>query len=328
MRGDADEMAKEGAPGTAAGGVCAATCAEGAEVIALDDEAEIGAGKAVRAGLHGLEAGVAVGEEGELDGVAEGSVFAGIEAEVVLEGDEGVVAAGGAGVAAEIVLAGGEEDGVGGDHAAGGEAELPVAEGGGEGGGGSGEGGIREIFGVGKGLGTIAAEDGGTEGGGELEEGLVQGEAGEGDGGERKGGLNDGAAGGEADGVDGDGTEAGGIEAEGAEVDDGLGGEEVAADLVARKAVLLDERDGAAAAGEQDAEGGAGEAAANDERLQGHGSVRRRRGHRRCSTQRREGRAGTRVAEEMPASASRACQSAGRKARRRETGPSCRQRGS
>ncbi len=65
--------------------------------------------------------------------------------------------------------------------------------------------------------------------------------------------------------VDADGAEGGDVEAEGVEVFEGFAAEELAADLMARFGLALDEGDATALAGESDGCGAAGDAAAEDE---------------------------------------------------------------
>ncbi len=106
-------------------------CAELSVAGPVDDEAEIGAGLVgMGVGLDGLEAGIAAGEEVELDVAVEGGGLGGGEGEVLLEGEEVVLAAGGTGEGAEVVFAGGEEGLGGGEGLAGGEVGLPSGCGG------------------------------------------------------------------------------------------------------------------------------------------------------------------------------------------------------
>jgi len=246
----------------------------------------------------------------------------GREAEVHFEADEIGVGAGVAWEPAEVVLAGGEEDLRRGERVAGG-GDAP------------------EIAGAMQGLGGVAAEDECAGGGGALEESFVEGAAGEGLRGEGEGRGGDAERAGETDVVDGDGAECGEVEAEVIEAGDGFGGEEVAADFVVRGEGAFEEGDAAAGAGELDGSGGACGATADDDGVEvggqpasprlkietwGTRSCQGRechRGSRTRATQRRFMGCCSMVAEGMLVVASMRCQSAGTKARRSETGPSC-----
>ncbi len=230
---------KEGGPGVA----------DGAQEALLHKQAEVGAGtEGIR--LDGLQAGVAVGKEDELNGLTEGGLLGGRQAEVELEGDQRAVPAGRAGMAAEVVLARGQNDLPAGELLAVCEAEPP---------------GIGWRGWLVERLDAVPTHKMHARlGGGLLEQGFIKREAGKRGGGKRQGHLREVSACSEAQCGERQGAQGSEVETEIAKIGEGLGGEEVATDLVSWRGMLLHQRDRVAVACEMNSCGGASQTTTND----------------------------------------------------------------